>query len=144
MKQYNVKDLICTFGTISLNRGMKADGEVISIGRTSESASLTAGLYIDVATLHQDETGTATFTVLAASEINADLHEMLVKQKETNRVQHAPFLCKDYSGKDVAFSAEAFLAGPPAKSYDAKGEPALQWTLLCPRLEMTYGGASNV
>ena len=140
MKTYSPADIILTLGTIRIQGYAK--GTFVKVGRNSESVKLDIGSLGDaVAVTMLDRSGKAVITLQQASSSNSDLSALMRAQELAGRALPLTFQMVNLNGATIHHDASAFLEKPPDEE---RGDDAgnVEWTIICPRLDMTHGGAS--
>lgn len=142
---YNSKQVIGTWGTINLTPAALSEGTFAEVAPTARRASQTALLGGDgVIALLGNTTGTVTFTLSAASDVNDKLTALLELQLETGLPVSLPLTIKDHSGRSLDHCPKAVLDGYPTKTYAADAVPVYQWVFLCPNLKIAANGSNNL
>ena len=146
---YDPKQVICTWaplspgvGTILVNQGI-AEGTFIAVSRDKPVFAKKMGSDGEGTRVRStDKSGTITVTLRAGSSTNDLLSTVLTVAETTGLGNLGPILVKDFSGRSLTSSPQAYLEGWPDGEF-ADDETDNDWVFICHKLVIFRGGQKD-
>lgn len=140
MKNYSPADIILSV----LNHRVQgyAKGAFVKVARNAESFKLDVGSLGDATRVRMlDRSGTVTITLQAESPSN-DFFSSQMRLDELLGRQTGVFQMTNLNGATLHHDNQAFIQKP---ADDERGDDAgtVEWTIICPNLDMFLGGAAT-
>lgn len=138
MKNYSPADIVIT--TFNHRVQGYAKGSFVKVARNTESFKLDIGSLGDATRVQMlDKSGTVTITLQAESPTNDFFSARMALDERLGRAT-GDFMMKNLNGATLHHDDQAFLQKP---ADDERGDDAgtVEWTIICPNLDMFLGGA---
>lgn len=144
MQTYSKRNVIVTYGPITLTKGVPDNDESsIRVQPPEGETTVTTAMATVVGNLLTNQTGTVEIDLVAQAPENEMLSAICAKQRELGQVQPHELQVKDFAGKELHFSGEALIQQKPSAEFG--GEAGIRtWSFICPRLTNNYGGGQDV
>ena len=146
---YDPKQVICTWtplspgiGSINVNQGI-AEGTFINVSREKPVYAKSMGSDGEGTRVRStDKSGTITVTLRAGSKTNDLLSTVLQVAENTGLGNLGPILVKDFTGRSLSSSPQAYLEGWPDTEF-ADDESDNDWVFICHNLIIFKGGQKD-